>query len=108
MTIIKISKSGKQIQVIDDFGNIYGTSLTGLQNLLNGQVRQGYVMLMRMPFNVSANRFGVSPLWEIPGQESTNLVKQGDSSVNLSNDAFSASNIKKKEDIKKFQDKVVW
>jgi len=110
MAIIKLSKSGRQIQFVDDFGNVYGTSGVAVHNLLDGKVKQGYTMLMRLPFKVSTSRFGVSPLWNPDGNTSLDTpgVLLPDSSVNTSNDAFSQSSLKKEEVKNNVEDKVVW
>lgn len=106
MTVIKLSKSGKQFQVIDDQGNIYGTSVVAVQNILQGKVKSGHTVCMRMPFKVAPERFGVSPLWDPEGLLQKSTLPEG--SITLNNDSFSAASLKKEEVIKKFEDKEVW
>jgi hypothetical protein len=111
MTVCKFSSSGKQFQVIDDFGNVYGTSRVALDNLTSGKVRQGFVMLTRLPFKVSKSRFGQSPLYEIPGMESTDgdiVVVSTDNVLKTSNDALNVVNVKSAEVVRAVEDKVVW
>ena len=67
MTIIKLSKSGLQLQIVDDFGNVYGIAVSAARAVLDGKVRQGFSMASKLPFNVSPDRFGASPVWNPEG-----------------------------------------
>ena len=112
MTIIKVSRSGRQFQVVDDFGRVYGISVLSVRNLLDGKVVKGFSLLNRLPFDVSPDRFQVSPIWD-PCSNSLVTSSQGSvssvsSDVNLSNDALSANTLKSKEVVKNVSDKVVW
>lgn len=106
MTVLKLSKSGKQLQVIDDFGNVYGIGVYAVRNLLDGKVANGVTVASRLPDKVSPDRFGVSPLWDPEGRVPKETLL--DSSINLNNDALSPKALKRDEDFKKFEDKVVW
>ena len=109
MTVLKLSKSGKQLQIIDDFGNVYGISVFAARWLLDGKVKFGHSVAQRLPFKVSPERFGVSPLWNPEGStEVPNISIPPDSGITLNNDAFSYKSLKKEEDNKKYTDKEVW
>lgn len=93
MTIVKLSKSGKQLQVVDDFGNVYGIAKVAVLNLLNGSVKQNFSIMTRLPFKVSTSRFGVSPLWDPNG---TNVLIPPSSSndVKLNDDVLAFESYK--------------
>lgn len=69
--IIKNTRSGKAILVIDDFGQVYSIPKTSLSNFLNGV--KGLTILTRLPFDVDPLRFKRSPVfWDnhlIPAEE---------------------------------------
>ena len=92
------------MQFITDDGQVFATSVVFLQGLMMGKSKQGFVLLSRLPFNVSPDRFQKSPLYDPDG------VFQGDAAKTLtpSEDALSAKSIKAKEVKKGFQDKKVW
>lgn len=60
--IIKISKSGKALVVVDDFGNIYTTSLVYFSSLASGRMKAPFVQLTRMPVPAEPGRFKMSPV----------------------------------------------
>ena len=95
MAVMKLSKSGNQIQFVDDFGNVYGTSWQSLVNLKSGKVKQGFTMLMRLPFNVSPLRFGVSPTWN-PGNVNVMPLAGSNTNTELNNDILAYETFKTK------------
>ena len=76
MTVIKLTKSGKSIQVIDDDGRVYGTSIAYMTSLLNGTLKKGWILMARMPFDASPDRFQKSELWIPPNADKAYLEKQ--------------------------------
>jgi len=104
IAVAKITKSKKQIQFITDSGEVFATSVVFLQGLLMGKSKSGFVLLSRLPFNVSPDRFKKSPLYDPDG------VFQGDAAktLKMSEDALSPKAIKAKEVKKGFTDKKVW
>lgn len=72
MTIIKPSRSGKGLIVIDDQGNVFGTSWEWIRGLFEGR-GSGFVLLSRYPGMVSPSRFGQSPLYN-PGNKPVDTV----------------------------------
>lgn len=65
MAIIKLTRSGKAILVIDDSGKVFVTSVISIQNIINKAIP--FVLLSKMPFDVPANRFKQSPVYTPPG-----------------------------------------
>ena len=70
MTVIKLSKSGKSVLVIDDSGNIFMTALSMLKGIVNNN-HKGLVLLSRLPFKTDPHRFKPSPLWNPDNLEVT-------------------------------------
>lgn len=62
MTVIKLSSSGGQVQVVDEQGWVWVTSKQWLLNLLYGRVDSGFVELSLMPEPVSTSRYRRSPV----------------------------------------------
>jgi hypothetical protein len=104
IAVVKLTKSKKQLQFITDEGYVFATSVVFLQGLLMGKSKMGFVLLSRLPFNVSPDRFAPSPLYDPDG------VFQGEAAktLTLSTDALSPKAIKAKEVKKGFVDKKVW
>ena len=67
MTIIKVTKSGKGILVVDDSGSVYSTSRIAIENLLAGNIRNGFVLLSKLPFSIPEGKFKKSELYVPPG-----------------------------------------
>ena len=70
-----------------------------------GKAKGNFVLLSRMPFNVAADRFKPSPVYDPNG------VFKGDAAKTLTtttNDALSTKTRKKNEVKKMFEDKKVW
>lgn len=98
MTVIKLSKSGKALLVIDDFGNVFVCPKVFVDNLSK---KGGFVLMSRFPTKVSLDRFKVSPLYDPDNVGDSKDVK-------LVNDGLSKSFIKDKEEKKFYGDDVVW
>jgi len=62
MTIVKLSKSGKALIFIDDFGNSYSTSTKYLMSLVSGRMKAPFIQLSRFPVPVEQDRFKKSPV----------------------------------------------
>jgi len=104
MTVLKLTSSGKAVQIIDDEGRVYQTSVVFLQGLLMGKAKGNFVTTSRLPFNVAPGRFKPSILYDPEG------VFQGDAAKTLSttNDSISVKTRKDKENKEMFEDKPVW
>jgi hypothetical protein len=68
MTVIKLTKSRKAVQVITDEGKVYQTSVNSLAFLLGGKARGDFITTVRMPFNVSPDRYKPSEVWTDGGR----------------------------------------
>jgi hypothetical protein len=103
MTVVKLSKSKKAIQIITDDGKVYQTSVVFMQGLLMGKSKSGFITTVRLPFNVAADRFAPSEVWDPDG------IFKGDAAKTLTttDDALSVK-VRKKSEVKKgFVDKKV-
>jgi signal peptidase I len=67
MAICKLTKSEKAVLFIDEEGNVFGTSVIAVQNMLNKSLRGDFVLLSKFPYKVNKDRFKPSPLYEPPG-----------------------------------------
>ena len=105
MTVIKLNKSGKAGQVITDDGYVYQTSVVFLQGLLMGKAKGNFITTSRLPFNVAADRFKPSILWDPDGVFDTEAKRQ---TLNTTNDAFSVKDRETKATKEGFKDKSVW
>jgi len=63
MAIAKITKSGKSVEFVDDFGNVFITSKVYLLNYLAGVGRQRFLLLKRLPNPISLPEGFVSPVF---------------------------------------------
>lgn len=91
--IIKLSSSGKQLQVVDDEGVVFGTSVEFLKGLLDGRSPKGFLLLTRLPFRVSKRRFAKSPVWVPEG----GVKEVVDEDVGTGEDVLSAREQKKRQ-----------
>jgi hypothetical protein len=91
--IMKVSSSGKQVQVIDDDGNVFGTSCFYTQRMLDEKNTNKFLLLTRLPFKVSPDRFKASPLWD--PSTSSGKRELTDEELTTGNDALS---VKKREE----------
>ena len=103
MAVIKLSKSGNQVQVIDEEGNMFVTSTTFMMGLLQGRSKTGFLLLSRYPNKIAKGRFKESPLWDPSG-----IATKNDSKLTTTNDALSVKDRESKEQKKTFEDKKVW
>ena len=104
MSVIKLTKSGKALLFIDDFGNSFMTSKQWVQNLLDGKNRGPFLLLKRLPDPVSVDRFMRSPVLEfkddgsVEEHEVVKVVRERPvGSTSLSDDALSAKTLDKRE-----------
>lgn len=102
MAIVRMSKSKKQVQFIDDEGNMFVTSKAYLLPILLNQSKLPFVLLNRMPLKVSEDRFKKSPLWDPDG------IMQKLDRVDVKEDALSPKSREKIAQKKQFKDKKVW
>ena len=104
MTVLKLTKNKKAVQIITDEGLVYQTSVVFLQGLLMGKARGDFIKTVRLPFNVAPDRFAPSEIWDPNG------VFKGDAAKTLTttNDALSVKTRKQNEVKKGFVDKQVW
>ena len=110
MAIVKLSKSGKQVQFISDDGTLYGASVHLLKYIVEGKEMshgKNFVLLTRMPFSVSLDRFAKSPVWD----PESNSLRNDDGNVvtNLkaNKDGLSKNSKDTREQVKVFTDKKV-
>jgi hypothetical protein len=89
MAVAKVTSSKKAVQFITDEGHVFQTSLVFMTQLLAGQVKGDFVLLTRMPFDVSPDRFKKSPVY--------NKGMVGVDSTKTNSDSFS---VKAKEETK--------
>jgi hypothetical protein len=114
--ILKVSKSGNGIVVVDDFGNTYATSKQYLLSLVSGRMKAPFILLTRMPVPAQVDRFKPSPVMGKGGEH----VEVGDERwvapqclhnvvVDSEGGAGMARKQSKKREVKKhYEDKVVW
>ena len=67
MTVIKLTKSKKAIQIIDDDGRVYVTSVNSILYLLKGFAKGGFITTKRLPFDGAKDRFAPSELYDPEG-----------------------------------------
>ena len=102
MAIIKKSKSGNQVQFIDDTGNMFVTSTKMLQAYLQGWGKFPFILLNRMPIKVSEDRFKKSPVWMPAGM--VDIPEE----VTTTNDGISTKRLNDGKKQKQYEDKAVW
>jgi hypothetical protein len=101
MAVVKLSKSGKQLQFIDEEGNMFVTSAAFVMGLMQGRSKYGFLLLSRLPLKVAKDRFKESPLYDPSGLAQAN-ESHGD------NDALSQKSLKAQKQVNTYKDKVVW
>jgi len=104
MTVLKLTGSGKAVQVITDNGEVYQTSVNFIQGLLMGKAKGNFITTKRMPFNVAPTRFAPSELYDPEGKFEGNAAK----TLTTTNDALSVKVKKEKEESSVFEDANVW
>lgn len=110
MTIIKLTKSNKAIQVVDDYGNVYTTSAAYVLSLITGNLKKDFIYMSRMPYSVSPDRFGKSELWVPPGANGEELKAQLErKEVREKEDAYSHKFLKENTESKQYKgDDNIW
>jgi hypothetical protein len=104
MTIIKLTGSKKGIQVVDDDGNVFQTSVNFVLGLINGKAKGDFIMTSRLPYKVAPGRFKPSPLYDPEGLADNNIAK----SQTTNDDAFSKKVQESQKTKKAYVDKSVW
>jgi hypothetical protein len=74
MGVVKLSQSGKALLFVSDEGVVYSLARSSVEGLLRGEKRFGSLVLTRLPFSVSPDRFPKSPVYE---PKSTEADKYG-------------------------------
>ena len=101
IAIVKLTKSKKAVQFIDDEGNVFMTSTKYFKTLMAGNMKYPLILLNRLPLKANKNRFKKSPLWNPSG-----LV---DSSESIGTDSLSKTGLQDVEDNKTYnKDLVKW
>ena len=88
--------------MIDDDGNVFGTSLVAIRNLIAGTIKGSFVLMSRMPYKASADRFKKSPVYMPPG-----YVPPQNETTNHS-DALGPQNRAENAQKKSYADRKVW
>ena len=109
MAILKMSKSGKALLLITDEGDVFLTSKTWAENLMNPKKhskKKPFLLLTRMPGKVDTSRFQRSPVFnpETGQRESQDEVKASEYKGDALSDKFRNEQRQKKA----YKDKVVW
>jgi hypothetical protein len=64
MAVAHLSKNKKSVKFITDEGEVFITSTVYLKSLVEGKLKVGFILLQRLPFSVSPDRFAKSPtIW---------------------------------------------
>lgn len=63
MAVAKLNKAGTTLQFIDEFGNVFYTSVNFFMGLLNGKSKSGFIMLKRLPHPQPSGKWAMSPVW---------------------------------------------
>jgi len=108
MTILKLTSSGKAIQVVDDFGNVYQTSLNSIHYLLGGKSKGNFITTKRLPFKVAPDRYKPSELWLPDGVDPRTYESPDGGELTTTTDAFSVKDRKDKQEVKGYSDKNIW
>ena len=98
-----MSASGKQLQIIDEEGNMFATSKIYMQSLLDGKLKMPFILLSRLPHKVDQDRFKKSPLYDPNGVAK---IQEG-KTITESNDALSKNTRKATQQRIKYKD-VEW
>ena len=107
--IVKLTSSGKAFQVVSDEGVVFQTSVEWVKGLLSGKSPKGFLLLTRMPFRVSKDRFVKSPVWNVVSGEKELDVDSSDvASPGLGSDVLSHKASKSRKEKSLFKDEVVW
>lgn len=111
-----MNKKGSQVLVIDDDGYVYATSTKYMLGLLSGSTKYDFILMSRLPWKASSERFKPSPLYDPTGiiakqNEPTVLPKPditGKNDVGVGGDVFSNKFKTTTQQKKAFTDKMVW
>lgn len=100
--IVKLTSSLKGVQIIDDDGKVFQTSVFALKSLLEGDNKK-FVICSKMPYDVSPDRFPKSPVY---GGYTTIDAEKYDQRV-LAKDALAYAHREKRDEEKPVKDAVV-
>jgi len=106
VTVLKLTKSKKAVQIITDDGKVYQTSVNSVLFLLNGRSKEGFITTIRLPINASPDRFKPSELYDPNGLFKGDAVKSLEPSA--SEDVFSPKYKKEMEQKTAYEDKTIW
>jgi hypothetical protein len=108
LTIVKLTKNGKGVLIVDDFGNAYITSKHFMQGLLWGKSPHGFITTKRLPHKISDSRFKPSELYDPDNEFQGDKAKSVDGPLTTTNDALSVKVMEEKEQKVAYQDKNIW
>jgi len=105
--IVKLSSSGRAVQVVDDGGCVFQTSVEFVRGLLEGRSPSGFVLLTRLPFKVASGRYKPSPVYN-PVSGEKEVYEGVVSEDSVSGDVQSVRVTSRKRERDSFLDKKVW
>lgn len=104
MAVLKKSKSGNQVQFLDEEGNMFALPTSSVLAFLRSTgKRWNCVVLKRLPFKVCMDRFPRSPLYDPKGESS--VMDVGDT---LKDDVLSKRTRTRVKEKAQYSDKKVW
>lgn len=106
--IVKLSSSGKAVQVITDDGSVFQTSKLFFEGLFSGKSSSGFIPMTRLPWKVSKDRFKPSPVWNPETGEKEVYEETGGDVESMSSDSLSSKTVGANRKKKAFEDKKVW
>lgn len=102
MGVVKLSSSLKQVQFVDDEGNVFVTSKKFLEGLLSSGSSGRVLVLGLLPNKVSPGRFPRSEVWR------PELKDESVSGASVNRDVLSRKASEDREVREVFVDKEVW
>ena len=103
MTVIKLTKSKKAVQIITDEGLIYQTSVNSLTYLLQGKAKGDFITTIRLPFNASPDRYKPSEVWTDNGRIDIRTLQPAEE-IKSHKDALSPKGREERQQKKAYQD----
>lgn len=94
------------MQVIDDDGKVYQTSVNSLLYLLNGHAKKqgNFITTVRLPLNAAPHRYKKSELYDPNGLFKGDAAK----SLTTARDSYSVKVQEEQKTKKAYEDKNVW
>lgn len=106
MATIKLTKSGKAIQFIDDTGKVFQTSLFDYSLLVSG--KKGIITPVRLPYDVNPKRFPASKIAN-PQPDGTWKLETVHPNHKIGGmDAYDLKKAGEEEEKKKFKETTEW